>query len=289
MTTTQHERPPFFNAELIFQLFKYTVYILLSMNIYHFFVEDYAASSQTFANGISPSELINAFTATIDTLAWVVLLLLFELETYLLDDKHITPRVKWSLHSVRALCYVFIVYSFYGYINKYIMLHSLLPFSIDDACTLVGTSFSYVEDIDEYMPITVENCMALNNTTTVQIVGTEIISTQAHMIEAHRLSVTEVVNSANWLIIVAILEIDVYLQSKGKLFGRIAFGSKAIKVVLYSILFLAAAYWGYKGDFLDFWDAFLWLVAFIFIELNIFEWSAETREADEAASIAAKQ
>jgi hypothetical protein len=31
-----------------------------------------------------------------------------------------------------------------------------------------------------------------------------------------------------------------------------------------------------KGDFIDFWDAFLWLVAFVFIELNIFNWNQET-------------
>jgi len=45
--------------------------------------------------------------------------------------------------------------------------------------------------------------------------------------------------------------------------------------VLYSLLSLAALYWGVKGDFVDFWDAFLWLVAFIFIEKNVFDWRRE--------------
>jgi hypothetical protein len=40
---------------------------------------------------------------------------------------------------------------------------------------------------------------------------------------------------------------------------------------------LAAIYWGIKGDFVDFWDAFLWLVAFVFIELNVFEWRRESK------------
>jgi hypothetical protein len=30
------------------------------------------------------------------------------------------------------------------------------------------------------------------------------------------------------------------------------------------------------GDFLDFWDAFIWLVAFFFIEMNLFQWQEET-------------
>jgi hypothetical protein len=28
---------------------------------------------------------------------------------------------------------------------------------------------------------------------------------------------------------------------------------------------------------LDFWDAFMWLVAFVFIEMNLFRWQAETK------------
>jgi hypothetical protein len=72
------------------------------------------------------------------------------------------------------------------------------------------------------------------------------------------------------------LEVDVWLQLQGQLQGRILAISKWIKMVLYSILFAAAVYWGLLGDFLDFWDAFLWLVAFVFIEMNIFKWREET-------------
>ena len=39
-------------------------------------------------------------------------------------------------------------------------------------------------------------------------------------------------------------------------------------------------YWGILGDFLDFWDAFMWLVAFVFIELNIFQWQQGSRQSD---------
>ena len=59
-------------------------------------------------------------------------------------------------------------------------------------------------------------------------------------------------------------------------------GAARRTAVLYSILFLAAVYWGVKGDFVDFWDAFLWLVAFVFIEMNVFEWRAEDKAAQAA-------
>ena len=36
-----------------------------------------------------------------------------------------------------------------------------------------------------------------------------------------------------------------------------------------------AEFWD-SHDFVDFWDAFLWIVAFVFIERNVFEWREET-------------
>lgn len=60
--------------------------------------------------------------------------------------------------------------------------------------------------------------------------------------------------------------------------------ANSIKVVLYTTLVMAAIYWGFKGDFLDFWDAALWLFAFVFIELNVFEWQQEIRDQTKNAA-----
>ena len=99
--------------------------------------------------------------------------------------------------------------------------------------------------------------------------------------EAIRLAVVDIINSADWLIIVILLAVEVWLQTRNKLTGKLMAVSKYTKGVFYLILFLCAAYWGVKGSFLDFWDAFLWLVAFIFIEMNIFKWHNETEDEKE--------
>ena len=57
-------------------------------------------------------------------------------------------------------------------------------------------------------------------------------------------------------------------------------------VDLILLLFFAAVYWGIKGDFVDFWDAFLWLVAFVFIELNVFDWRQEALEEQQLTASA---
>ena len=95
------------------------------------------------------------------------------------------------------------------------------------------------------------------------------------------------INSAVWLLVVLVLEIDVRLQERNRLEGVALRMSNLSKYILYSILLLAAIYWGIKGDFVDFWDAFLWLVAFVFIELNVFEWRQETEETQNIAAPAA--
>ena len=89
----------------LYSIFKYSVYALLTVNIFLFFAEEYQAALTQFADGIAAADIIEAFASTIDTAAWVVLLLMFELETYVLDDEAFTPRVTWSLRVLRALCY----------------------------------------------------------------------------------------------------------------------------------------------------------------------------------------
>ena len=61
----------------LFRAAKYLVYLLLSFNVYLFLQEELQALSFTFADGIEPGQIIQAFSATIDTAAWVILLLMF--------------------------------------------------------------------------------------------------------------------------------------------------------------------------------------------------------------------
>jgi len=269
----------------IFQLFKYSVYALLTINVYVFFAEEWAASAHRFANGIVLAEMIEAFAASIDTAAWVVLLLMFELETYLLDDRHFTRRVTWTLHGLRAVCYVVIIYAFYGYLSKLLFLFGTGPLAgVSDLCSLVDGTWVYAIDFDEYAVLTTANCGTFSTAGSfLQFPGLTAAVDQPGFVDIVRLAWVDVINSAVWLLVVAVLEIDVRLQERQKLEGAALRFSNLSKYILYSLLFLAAVYWGIKGDFVDFWDAFLWLVAFIFIELNVFEWRQESADAGASA------
>ena len=81
------------DSRTLFQFFKYAIYALLTLNIYLFFSTEYLAAQLQFPGGVVIVDLVEAYAATIDTAAWVVLLLMFELETCVLEDRHFTPTV----------------------------------------------------------------------------------------------------------------------------------------------------------------------------------------------------
>ncbi len=275
------------NSRTLFQIFKYAVYVLLAMNIYWFYAEESAAASLQFANGVGLADLIEAFSATIDTAAWVVLLLMFELETDVLEDRHFTKRVTWSLHGLRAICYAFIVYAFYGYIANLAFLYEARVLAgLSDLCSLLPASWSWATTLDEYAEITAANCAGLSDAAVFHQFNDMAAVVDAQGLEDIRyLAWVDVINAGVWLLVVLVLEIDVRLQEHGLYDGMALKASTAAKFILYSLLLLAAIYWGFEGDFVDFWDAFLWLVAFVFIELNVFEWHKEEKEAAQQASV----
>jgi hypothetical protein len=271
---------PKFSPATIYRLFKYLIYCLLASNIFFFFYEEYLDSMELYGVLFPDWNTIDAYAATIDTFSWVVLLLLFELETAVIPDEKLQGNLKWILVSVRSISYLFILYAFYGYCLQYGIFTDIVPFQISDVCSLLGTDYSYVR-VDNYEALTREVCLAMQGQELVRMSGTQIISTVSAMDSAVYLSIVDIVNAGDWLVIIFLLEVEVYLQLKNKLTDKMISIAKYIKGFVYFILFACAVYWGFEGEFLDFWDAFLWLVAFIFIEMNLFQWHAEKEEQTE--------
>lgn len=269
------------NSSRLFQLFKYAVYALLAFNIVLFWRQESLAAPMQFANGVPIVDLIEAYAATIDTAAWVVLLLMFELETYVLEDRHYNVTVTWSLHGVRALCYVLIIYAAYGYIVNLAFINQVSAFpGVGDICALVSDGWSYAVSLDDFTLLTAANCTTFSSADEfLRFAGMPTVVDAHGLTEIRYLAWVDVINAIVWLFVVLILEVDVWLQERNRFEGITLLLSNAAKMVLYALLLMAAVYWGIKSDFVDFWDAFLWLVAFAFIELNVFEWRQEIKQA----------
>ena len=274
------------SSSRLYQIFKYAVYAFLAANVYLFYDEESAAAALQFPEGVGLDQLREAYSATIDTFAWVILLLMFELETWVLDDQQFTRPVALSLHGLRAVCYVAILFAFVGYVDNMLSATDVFTVAgISDLCRLPPGNWHWALTLDEYVPITATNCASLSDAGAfVQFQTIPAIVDMTGQTEIARLAWVDVINGAVWILVVLVLEIDVRLQERNLLEGLALRISTIVKFVLYSTLLLAAIYWGFKGGFLDFWDAFLWLVAFVFIEMNVFEW----RAADHAALAAAE-
>jgi hypothetical protein len=147
---------------------------------------------------------------------------------------------------------------------------------VEDACALVGQGFASIDTLDEYPPLDAQSCSRLTEAGLYKLNGQQVIGSASEWQAIQWLAWVDVINSVTWIMVVAILEVDVWLQLRDRFSGLVMAVSKYLKMVLYSILLAAAVYWWFLGDILDFWDSFLWIVAFFSIELNLFQWQAET-------------
>ncbi len=252
-----------------FQLFKYAVYLSVFTNVFLFLRKDIAAAAHRFGGDFSVTQIFEAYTNTIDTAAWVVLLILFELETYVIPKDKLSYRLSLFFRVITIGCFMVIFSSFLGYVEGLKWLQNYEKASINTLCEAVGQS--WMVELDEFKIIEEENCDKLAKGTKFYLHNTKSVYTDNHFLnETNWLASINVINSLSWLLIVFLLELD--LRLKRHINPRLTF---YLKKFLYLTLLFCAVYWGVYGDFLEFWDAFLWIVAFVFIELNILNWGKD--------------
>ena len=78
--------------------------------------------------------------------------------------------------------------------------------------------------------------------------------------------VLDAVNTALWLAVVVLLEIEVRFPGA---IARVRYGFTAIAAALYAGLAILVLMWAWRGEWFDAYDASLWLVAFAAIEMDV--------------------
>lgn len=269
-----------------FQLFKYTIYMLIVVNIVYFLREEYLASATRFQDGLSWDKLTEAFSQFTDSFGWFILLMVLELETYIISDERLKGNLKWALNAVSGICYFFIVLAFLGYWAHMQTIFAFDPIAETNACALAGNGTTYAEDLYEFVELTADNCSTIP-APLYQHAGLNIVADEAKFVELEKLAITDVINAGAWILIVVVLWIDIFLQLRGELTDKLYRWNGYVKIVLYGTLIVACGYWASLGDFMGFWDALLWILAFFFIELNLFQWHESTAEEDDISETGA--
>jgi len=258
----------------LFQAFKYSIYTLLAVNAVHYLIENFTGSTFTYGEGLGLADIIVAYTDSIDTIAWLILLVMLELETWVIPDENIKGWVDGVMSVVSFLCWIAILYSFYGYAASLNVPLGFEPWAGADPCSLVDGAASFARGLGDYTPLTGDNC-ALLASGVFYNAGDNMFTNGETLSYMKRLGWLDVLNAGIWVVIVVILELEIYLKSSQLVGTKFFLAYKSFKVFLYLILFVDAGYWLALGDPWGAWDATLWLVAFFFIEMNVLSWQEE--------------
>lgn len=265
-----------------FVLFKCFIYSALCLNFYFYILDDLSAAQGLLQGAWDWREFSNVFAVSIDTGAWIALLVVFEIETSVLNPESTYPAVSWLLAGISAACYISIAYAFTSYLGKYFLFSDVIPYNLGPVCDLVGSGFYYTPFLDEYIVLDSDVCSQLTHKALGQFSHEKVIYALSDYDRLLNLSRIQVVNSGTWILVVLILQLEIMFSLGEKRIGRLSKATTLFKGLLYANLILVALYWGVNGEFIDGWDASLWLLGFVVIELNIFNFShrPEILEAD---------
>jgi hypothetical protein len=267
------------NLHAIQQVVKWIVYTILIVNFVFYVLDDMEAAEHGLRTGGSFLQWTTTFTTTIDELAWFMLLILFELETYALSDKAFEGITGPLIHGVRIICYAFLAHTIYAYTGDVLALEREEPLAgIADLCQLADQGMSYTYNL-AYTIVDQSNCASLSADTVFFPVDSDSLVTDSEGIVISRwLAWVDLVEATIWLLIVFLIEFMVRLQNRGISSGPLIRMGNIAKPVLYGLLVIVAAYWGFLRHWLYVWDEFIWIAGFIAIEINVVEWREEMQE-----------
>ncbi len=258
------------------QAVKWTVYTLLIINFVFYVFEDWNRAVHTLHAGSTFLDWTSEFANSIDESAWFLLLFMFELETYVVDDEDWTGWVAHTVRGVRLVCYVLIAHTVYAYIIVVINLQPTAPVEdVSDLCGLTGVDVSYVYNL-EYTEVNDQTCGELSGESQFYWLAEDsVVSDMAGLNLERDLAWADLIEAVVWLLILLAIEIVVRLQGRGITGGTLISTANALSVFLYLSLIALGVYWATLSHWLYLWDELVWIGGFAAIEMNVSQWRDE--------------
>jgi hypothetical protein len=282
-------KPAGITKESAFRIFKIAIFWVLMINLVYYLYEDVTAYLY-IAAGSSLFDVLEAFAVSIDYIAWMVLIVLFEMETNAQSKDSFTGARKWVIGGLTAVCYVVLVYAAYGYAAALVDTYNLEPIEDRSACYFANTNYAYMSESARPVELTHKNCGDLTGETLLKYPTDNVIATESVVPALLKLGWIDIFNSNAWLLVVLMFQIELSFEQSKKLTKHRLKMVMAWKGFAYLVLLACAIYWTIYSAFIDWWDAWLWLLAFILIDLNMLglnetqNQQALNREAEAEAS-----
>lgn len=280
-TTISH---PDTKAHKIQQTIKWIVYTLLIINFVFYIFEDWDRALHTIDADSTFLDWTSEFATSIDEAGWFLLLFMFELETYVLDDDKLRGWTQRVVRGIRLLCYLMLAHTIFAYVETVYDYGQTNPVAqVTNLCEMVDADTSFVFNL-EYTKIDEENCGALSTAKQFFWLGDDPVVTDRSGLELERdLAWADLIEATSWLIILLAIEIVVRMQSRGFTEGRLMSATKGVKIFLYTLLIAIGVYWATLSHWLYLWDELLWIGGFAAIEMNVSEWRSEIQELQATA------
>ena len=260
------------------QILKWVVYSFLLVNFVYYIYEDTDRALHVLTDASTLADVAEQYAVTLAVLAWLLLIAMFELETYTLEDKYWTKSVERTVHGVRIVTYLLIAHTVFAFVDGVLEYAELRPVEgVSSLCEMADRDVSFVYNL-EYTAVDATTCETLTNESELYWVGETkdpIVSTLAGWQLERELAWSDLIEIVTWLIIIALIELVVRLQGHGITGGRIIDNARRIKLVMYGILFCLSAWWTWLGHWIYAWDTFVWIAGFAAIEMNVNEWREE--------------
>lgn len=264
------------NLHRIQQTVKWVVYALLLVNFAFYIYEDWDRAVHTLTADSGALDWAREFATSIDEAGWFILLFMYELETYALDDDALEGWVTPVLHGVRIACFVMLAHTVFAYTDSAMQMYPTTPVeNVTSLCDLAGRDVTYVYNL-EYTAINGDNCVTLSDASQFYWLGQNpLVATADGLALERELAWVDLAEAVIWLLIILSIETVVRLQNRGVTGGRIIATANVTKVVLYLALAGIAVYWATLSHWLYAWDEFVWIAGFAAIEMNVNEWRDE--------------
>lgn len=258
------------------QAIKWTVYTLLIINFLFYVFEDWNRALHTLRPESGFLDWTNEFATSLDESAWFILLFMFELETYVLEDEHWTGWVAHTVRGARLICFAIIAHTVFAFTDTVIDYEKTVPVeNVTNLCEMAEDDVSYVYNL-EYTKVTKESCASLSSATRFFRLGDDpLVTDRDGLILERRLAWADLIEAVVWLAILLAIEIVVRLQGRGVTGGRLITLLTRLKLLLYLTLILIGVYWASLSHWLYLWDELVWIGGFAAIEMNVAEWRQE--------------
>lgn len=258
------------------QAIKWTVYTLLIINWIYYIFEDANRAAHTLHSESTFLDWTSEFATSIDESAWFILLFMFELETYILEDEKWKGWVAHLVRGVRLFCFVLIAHTIFA--NAVVVIELQPTVAVENAtslCDIVSEDVSYVYNL-EYTEVNEQTCGDLSSATQFfWLADDPIVSDMAGLELERDLALADLVEATIWLLILLAIETTVRLQDRGVTGGALLSISNVATKLMYLSLIGIGIYWASLSHWLYLWDELVWIMGFAAIEMNISQWHDE--------------